>query len=208
MAEALACRDAKQNRKKGKLKVSTARIKKTFEVGKKSFTQGLTWVVISFFVKNLFLMMINCWLGPWFIWKQNQMNSHHENETAKVLDQEKLLLLLLLRRESCYINKYLFHGRLHKTYGKWNIYFAAFQDASFSRVDDDNKNANKLGNLIWVMVHFRGPAPAYYHKLSRITLQMGRASGMFMDDAIDTFKKHSKQWKDESSGFYYLSEYI
>lgn len=51
------------------------------------------------------------------------------------------------------------------------------------------------------MVHFRGPAPAYYRKLSLITLQMGRASGMFMNGAIDTFKKHSKQWKDEVLAF-------
>lgn len=135
----------------------------------------------------------------WFIWKRRRINSYHELIKVK---QEKCFrwpreteasrspIKEGTTRESCYINKYLFHGRLHKTYGKWNIYSAAFQDASFSRVDDDNKNANKLGNLIWVMVHFREPAPAYYRKQSRITLQMCRASGMFIDDAIDTFKKH------------------
>lgn len=144
----------------------------------------------------------------WFIWKRSRINSYHELIRMK---QEKCLrwprkasrapIKEGTTRESCYINKYLFHGRLHKTYGKWNIYSAAFQDVSFSRVDDDNKNANKLGNLIWVMVHFRGLAPAYYRKLSRITFQMGRATECLWMMPLTLLKSIQNNGKTKVLGF-------
>lgn len=108
--------------------------------------------------------------------KLNWINSNHEKRYALELarnfsrlfslDNENVKDTKLItirkteknKRESCYINKYLFYGCPHKKPTKDEI-FILFPSllSRFLRVDD-NKNVNKLGNLVWIMVHFQGPA--------------------------------------------------